>query len=162
MLSSQSTLILGTPGQFEIDDSRSSTASVSPRGPFETPSSLVSPPGRHCSVGVSATSRRALRSLWSPWYFFGLITGVAVYYLFLLSNGTFQLFAPEMLDQVFDNMLVHLLRGEFTVDREAIGFEAFTRDGKTYAYFGVFPALLRFRLCRLSRSRGLRSLAYLA
>ena len=24
-----------------------------------------------------------------------------------------------------------------------IGFEAFTRDGKTYAYFGVFPALLR-------------------
>jgi hypothetical protein len=61
----------------------------------------------------------------------------------LLSNGTFQLFAPEMLDQVFDNMLIHLLRGEFTVDREAIGFDVFTRDAKTYAYFGVFPALLR-------------------
>ena len=60
---------------------------------------------------------------------------MAIYYLFLLSNGTFQLFAPEMLDKAFDNMLVHLLRGEFTVDREAIGYEAFTRDGKTYAYF---------------------------
>jgi hypothetical protein len=42
-----------------------------------------------------------------------------------------------------DNMLVHLLHGEVTVDREAIDFEAFTHDGKTYAYFGVFPALLR-------------------
>jgi hypothetical protein len=79
----------------------------------------------------------------SDWYSAALIAGVAVYYLFLLSNGTFQLFAPEMLDKAFDNMLVHLLRGEVTVDREAIDFEAFTHDGKTYAYFGVFPALLR-------------------
>jgi hypothetical protein len=29
-------------------------------------------------------------------------------------------------------MLVHLLRGEFAVARDAIGYEAFTRDGKTY------------------------------
>jgi hypothetical protein len=72
-----------------------------------------------------------------------LLTIVAVYYLFLLSNGTLQLFAPEMLDQAFNNMLTHLLRGEFTVDREAIGYEAFTREGKTYAYFGIFPAALR-------------------
>src|SRR5271165_4876407 len=100
-------------------------------------------PERHSSAGLSVASRTDRRSLLSFWYFFILIAGVAVYYLFLLSNGTFQLFAPEMLDQVFDNMLVHLLRGEFTVDREVIGFEAFTHDGKTYAYFGVLPALLR-------------------
>jgi hypothetical protein len=37
----------------------------------------------------------------------------------------------------------HLLRGEFTVDRDTIGFEAFTRDGKAYSYFGIFPAVLR-------------------
>jgi len=80
----------------------------------------------------------------SHWLSFAvLLTIVAVYYLFLLSNGTFQLFAPEMLDKAFDNMLLHLLGGEFTVDREAIGYEAFTRDGKTYAYFGIFPAALR-------------------
>ena len=78
------------------------------------------------------------------WFGFAvLLAVVAVYYLFLLSNGTFQLFAPELLDKAFNNMLVHLLRGEFTVDRAAIDFEAFTRDGKTYAYFGIFPALLR-------------------
>ena len=75
--------------------------------------------------------------------FAALLIIVAVYYLFLLSNGTFQLFAPEKLDQAFNSMLVHLLRGEFTVDRGAIGYEAFTRDGKTYAYFGIFPAVLR-------------------
>ena len=60
------------------------------------------------------------------------MTIVTLYYLFLLSNGTFQLFAPESLDKAFHNMLVHLIHGEFTVDREAIGYEAFTRDGKTY------------------------------
>jgi hypothetical protein len=75
--------------------------------------------------------------------FTAFLTLVVVYYLLLLSNGTFQLFAPEMLDKAFNNMLVHLLHGEFTVDREAIGFEAFTRDDNTYAYFGIFPALLR-------------------
>ena len=71
-----------------------------------------------------------------------LLTSVAIYYLFLLSNGTFQLFAPEMLDKAFDNMLLHLLRGEFTSIARAIGYEAFTRDDKTYAYFGIFPVVL--------------------
>jgi hypothetical protein len=75
--------------------------------------------------------------------FAGLLAVIAVYYLFLLSNGTFELFAPEMFGRVFDNMLVHLLHGEFTVDRSVIDYEAFTRDGKTYSYFGIFPALLR-------------------
>ncbi len=76
-------------------------------------------------------------------YFVALIAVVTVYYLLLLSNGTLQVLAPELLDKVFDNMLVHLLRGEFTVDRSAIDYEAITQDGKTYTYFGVFPAILR-------------------
>jgi hypothetical protein len=75
--------------------------------------------------------------------FAGLLVVIAVYYLLLLSNGTFELFAPEMFSRVFDNMLVHLLHGEFTVDRSVIDYEAFTRNGKTYSYFGIFPALLR-------------------
>src|SRR6516164_860993 len=63
-----------------------------------------------------------------------LLTIIPIYYLFLLSNGSSQLFTPEMLDKAFDNMLEHLLRGEFTVDREAIDYEAFTRDGINYGY----------------------------
>jgi hypothetical protein len=84
-----------------------------------------------------------MASIFRRWFFFALLAVIAVYYLFLLSNGTFRIFAPEMLDKVFNSMLMHLLRGDFTVDREAIDFEASIRDGKTYTYFGVFPALLR-------------------
>jgi hypothetical protein len=76
-------------------------------------------------------------------HFIVLIAFVAVYYLFLLSNGTFRIFAPELLDRVFDSMLTHLLHGEFNVDREAIDYEAITYNGKTYTYFAIFPALLR-------------------
>jgi hypothetical protein len=88
-------------------------------------------------------SASSVRSVARTWHFCLLIAVIAGYYLFLLSNGTFQLFAPEMLDKAFGNMLVHLLHGEFTVDPAAIDFEAFTRNGNTYSYFGVFPALLR-------------------
>src|SRR5260370_14827672 len=102
--------------------------------------------GRQASVGIGARERAGPRWISSDWYFAALIAAVAVYYLFLLATATFQLFAPEMLDKAFDNMLVHLLRGEVTVDREAIDFEQFTHDGKTYAYFGVFPALLRLSI----------------
>jgi hypothetical protein len=99
------------------------------------------------SVNITKSVQRAtfdVDTILSRWFSFAVVLAIiAVYYLFLLSNGTFQLFVPEMLDKTFDNMLVHLLRGDFTVDRAAIGVEAFTRDGKTYAYFGIFPALLR-------------------
>lgn len=40
-------------------------------------------------------------------------------------------------------MLMHMLHGEFTVDQEVIGYEAFPRDGKAYSYFGIFSSLLR-------------------
>jgi hypothetical protein len=93
------------------------------------------------AAGAAKVDVETILSRWSSLAV--LLAMVALYYLFLLSNGTFQLFAPELLDKAFNNMLVHLLRGEFTVDREAIDFEAFTRDGKTYAYFGIFPAVLR-------------------
>src|SRR5215831_21312915 len=72
---------------------------------------------------------------------------IVLYYCFLLSNGTFQLFAPEMFGTVFANMVKHLLKGQFDIDPEAINSEfyseAFVLDGKAYTYFGIFPALLR-------------------
>ena len=102
----------------------------------------------HClffnTIRAAGWARLQVDPILSHWLgFVVLLIIVAGYYLFLLSNGTLQLFAPEMLDRAFDNMLVHLLHGEFTVDRDAIGFEAFTRDGKAYTYFGIFPAVLR-------------------
>ena len=87
------------------------------------------------SAGIPSIFRRR--------FFVALLAVIAIYYLFLLSNGTFQIFAPEMLDKVFNSMLVNLSHGDFTVDRKTIGFEASIQDGKAYTYFGVFPALLR-------------------
>ncbi len=92
---------------------------------------------------IGRRARRRFPSVSLNLYFLSLIAIVSVYYLFLLSNGTFQILAPELLDKVFDNMLVHLLRGEFTVDLDAIDYEAMSQDGKTYTYFAVFPAILR-------------------
>jgi hypothetical protein len=94
-------------------------------------------------LGTGTRARYRIPQVSLNLYFAALIVIVAVYYLFLLSNGTFQILAPESLDKVFDNILVHLLRGEFTVDRDAIDYEAVTQDGKTYTYFAVFPAILR-------------------
>jgi hypothetical protein len=95
------------------------------------------------ALRIGTRARHRLRPVSLDLYFVGLIAVVSVYYLFLLSNGTFQIFAPELLDKVFNNILVHLLRGEFTIDRDAIDYEAITQDGQTYTYFAVFPAILR-------------------
>ncbi len=65
------------------------------------------------------------------------------YYAFLLCNGTISLLGRESGDLVFGSMLDHLLRGDFGVDAAVIGPESFTRDGKTYSYYGIVPALLR-------------------
>lgn len=43
-------------------------------------------------------------------------------------------------------MLSHLLHGDFGVDQSAVRWEAFVKDGKTYSYFGIGPALLRLPL----------------
>jgi hypothetical protein len=43
-------------------------------------------------------------------------------------------------------MLDHLARGRFDVDPWVIAGEGFTHAGKTYAYFGILPALLRLPL----------------
>jgi hypothetical protein len=72
-----------------------------------------------------------------------LAGALAVYYLFLLTNGDWNIFDDEALGLVFNNMLLHLLKGDFTINPEIIGGEAFVRDGQTYSYFGIFPALLR-------------------
>jgi hypothetical protein len=72
-----------------------------------------------------------------------LLAGIATYQWVLISNADGQLFAPEVLDGTFNSMLLHLLHGSVEVSRSAIGFESFTREGRTYAYFGIVPALMR-------------------
>jgi hypothetical protein len=47
---------------------------------------------------------------------------------------------------VFNQMLVRLLHGQFDLPASTIGSEAFVYKGRTYAYFGIFCALLRLPL----------------
>jgi hypothetical protein len=78
-----------------------------------------------------------------------LILMMAIYYLFLATDGSLNLFKPiETVSRgmAFNSMLEHLRHGEFDVDPSTIGYEGVVRDGKTYTYFGVFPALLRLPL----------------
>jgi len=55
-------------------------------------------------------------------------------------------FHPALLGQAFNSMAEHLLAGRFDIDPETIGGEAFLDGDRSYAYFGVFCALLRLPL----------------
>ncbi len=55
------------------------------------------------------------------------------------------------LEQTFNDMLSHLLRGQFNVDPRIIGIEGFLRDGRVYSYFGIWCALLRLPLWMVGR-----------
>jgi hypothetical protein len=93
-------------------------------------------------------SHRASRTSLAFFYVV-LILIAAVYYIFLAMDGSFNLSKPLELSargMTFNSMLEHLLRGEFDVDPAAVAFEGVVRDGKTYVYFGILPALLRLPL----------------
>ncbi len=61
----------------------------------------------------------------------------------LLTNFGFALAGPEKLGLVFNDMAARLLQLDMSADPNLISFEAFVRNGRAYAYFGIFPALLR-------------------
>ena len=79
------------------------------------------------------------------WYCI-LIVLSAIYYIILITNGRFNVLRFTYLGMTFNSVLEHLIHGEFDVAPEAIKSEGFIRNGKTYTYFGIVPALLRLPL----------------
>ncbi len=72
------------------------------------------------------------------------ITFMIVYYGAALSDWSMQILKPTpRFGMTFNSMLQHLLQGRFDVDPAAIEMEGYLREGKTYAYFGILPAVLR-------------------
>jgi hypothetical protein len=68
-------------------------------------------------------------------------------YAFWLTDDHFDLWRPgKGLDLTFNSMLEHLLRGEFDVDPSIVGDEGFYRDGRVFAYWGIFCAVIRWPL----------------
>lgn len=61
----------------------------------------------------------------------------------LLTNFTLRAAGPEKLQRVFPDMARRILSWDFSISPDVIEFEAFVRDGVSYTYYGIFPALLR-------------------
>lgn len=76
-----------------------------------------------------------------------VVVGLFVYYCFLLTSGHFDLFTSgDTVDLTFNSMAQHLLAGRFDVDSTIVGLEGFRRAGQVYAYWGIWPALIRIPL----------------
>jgi hypothetical protein len=75
-----------------------------------------------------------------------LVAFMLLYYGALVTNGSFDLLQGVAAGLTFNSMLEHLLHGHFNVDPEAVGNEGFLRDGRVYAYWGIFCAVIRLPL----------------
>jgi hypothetical protein len=105
------------------------------------------------AVVAGSTARRVSRRM--------ATAGVAIsgfiflYYWALLSDGRFFHVKPIRYDLIFNSMIEYMSRGRFDVDPDAVLREGFTRDGRTYSYFGILPALLRLPILLSPRLRAL-------
>jgi len=68
---------------------------------------------------------------------------LAAWYAWIAMRGSIDPFHVHPHGRTFNSMLLHLLVGRFDVDSGAVGMEGFERDGRVYAYWGIFCALLR-------------------
>jgi hypothetical protein len=75
-----------------------------------------------------------------------LVTFMLLYYGALITNGSFNFFQRELFGFTFNSMLEHLLHGRFDVDPQAVYSEGYLRDGRVYAYWGIFCAVIRLPL----------------
>jgi len=66
-------------------------------------------------------------------------------WLFTMTGGR-QVFIEEVLGKAYDSQADHFLRGDVGVDGDAIKHEVMVVKGKSYMYFGPFPAFLRIPL----------------
>ncbi len=71
---------------------------------------------------------------------------VFAYYLGLATQFGYQLWPSTSGGFVFNSQLRSLLELRMDIDPRIIGNEAFVREGRTYTYFGIWPALLRLPL----------------
>jgi len=71
--------------------------------------------------------------------------GVAstVVFTWMVTLGRWDLFQERAFSGMLDVQARALLDGHLWVPDGSLGFEGFVVDGRTYAYFGVFPSILR-------------------
>jgi hypothetical protein len=72
-----------------------------------------------------------------------LAAAMVVIQAWLVTQGSFAFDVREGLGSAYDSLAQNLRRGSAEVDRDAIGPEAWRLGGRTFMYFGPWPALLR-------------------
>jgi hypothetical protein len=95
--------------------------------------------------GLTRAGRRRLARAW-------LIGGVPTFlvYAWVLMAERWSPLQVQFFDNFYDAQARSLFHGRLDVPREVVGFEGFLIDGKTYIYFGPFPALLRMPIMALT------------
>lgn len=99
---------------------------------------LDTPPGLD---GLTRADRRRLGRGW----LIGALPTLALY-TWMLTAGRLNFGRRQAFSGVFDAQARSLFDGNWDVPRSEIAFEGFEVDGKLYAYFGPFPALIRMPL----------------
>lgn len=98
---------------------------------------------------------------WAHRWFIGSALLSVAAFGWISTGGTGRLIATEALASFYDYQAASLLRGRLDVPPEALSFEAFVYQGKTYGYFGPTPALLRVPFVALGLGFGALSRLYL-
>jgi hypothetical protein len=80
-----------------------------------------------------------------------IVGGVLAFAVFalLLSGGTASLLVRDQYGNFYDAQARALMAGHWDMPARALYFEGFRINGKTYTYFGVWPALLRMPFLQL-------------
>jgi hypothetical protein len=118
-------------------DGASSTDEPSPAA-AETSSDSTPAPTPTGDGQLAPGDRRALRRAWS----IGAIPTIAAF-AWLIMAGRWAPLQRQYFDDFYDYQARAFLDGRWDIPRGAAGFEGFIVDGRTYVYFGPFPALLR-------------------
>ncbi len=73
-----------------------------------------------------------------------------VVFTWMLAIGRLDLLQSHVLDGLYDAQAHALLDGHWDVPIDELGFEAFLIDGKSYMYFGPWPAVLRLPVAAIT------------
>ena len=99
--------------------------------------------------GVRPRPAAAPESLWGlPGL--AVVSAVCLIHYWLITRGSGHPLGEELLGTAFDSLAAGLARGTAQVDPLAIRWEGMLVEGRTYMYFGPWPALLRMPLNALA------------
>ncbi|HEV7757851.1 MAG TPA: hypothetical protein VGO78_02640 [Acidimicrobiales bacterium] len=95
--------------------------------------------------GLTSSDRVRLRRAW-----WGAALPTLALFSWVLTAGRWDLLQRQYFDNFFDAQTRAMFDGRLDVPPDVVGFEGFITHGKTYIYFGPFPAFLRMPLMALT------------